>query len=200
MKKILFSVIIALLAIGAASAQKLVSFGPKVGINVSSMSGIKDVANGMKPNFMGGLYFELRPLNFLGISVEALYSGQGIKTGDIQFKDFTANIDANIGYIAVPIMAKLYLGKRLSINAGYQPSFALNSTIDLGGNGNAAIKAKKVISAIPVGLSYSFLWGLLIDARYNIALSNATEGYTLASGEMLRMKNQSFSFSLGWKF
>lgn len=200
MKKILFSIIIALLTVGGVSAQKLISFGPKVGINVSSLSGLKDVVNGVSPDFMGGLYLELRPLNFLGVSVEALYSGQGIKTGDIEFKDFTAKIDANIGYISVPIMAKLYLGRRLSFNVGYQPSFALNSTINIGKNGAAPIKATKVLSAIPIGLSYSFLWGLMIDARYNIALTNIGDGYPLASGEMLRMKNQSFSFSLGWKF
>lgn len=205
MKKILFILSLSLILASSAQAQKLISFGAKVGLNLTTVSGLQDIINGAKPDFTGGLFFELRPLKFLGLSVEALYSAEGFKTGEVQFNDWTGRIEATMGYISTPILAKFYLTKGFSINAGYQPSFLVSSHIQGGKTNGAAVNFTSVVSAIPVGLSYSFNWGLVLDLRYNIGLTNVNEPIEVtldqaATTESFAVKNQVFVLSAGWRF
>lgn len=207
MKKILLSVLVALLISTTASAQKFLSFGVKAGINVSTVAGLRDVIKGTRPDFTGGVFAELRPIKFLGLSIEALYSGQGFKTSQIQFNDWTASLNASLGYIDVPIMAKIYLTRGFSINVGYQPSFLVGATGSLGHNNENQIHFNKVVSSLPVGLSYSFAWGLLVDVRYNIGLSDLNQPIDYDADysddlviKSLNIRNQVFTISAGWRF
>jgi len=47
--------------------------------------------------------------------------------------------------------------------------------------------------SIPVGLSYDFKFGLILDARYNIGVTNLAKnaGYT---------RNSVFAVTAGWRF
>ncbi|MEF9950423.1 MAG: porin family protein [Mucinivorans sp.] len=206
MKKILLSLCLLFLLVGNASAHKLFSFGLKAGLNLATVSGLSDVIHGAKPDFTGGVFFEVRPIKWVGVSIEALYSGQGFKTGQISVEDWTASIDASLGYIAVPIMARIYVAGGLSLNVGYQPSFLVSTSLGVGRESGANLQMTKVVSAIPVGISYSFRWGLMLDLRYNIGLTSANKPIDFSSvpnavtRESLSVKNQVYTLTVGWRF
>ncbi|MEG0815425.1 MAG: porin family protein [Mucinivorans sp.] len=207
MKKFLLLLCVTLMLIPNASAHKLINFGIKAGINVSTVSGFKDVINGAKPDFTGGLFFEVRPIKWVGFSIEGLYSGQGFKTDQIQIHDWTASFNASLGYIAVPIMVKIYITEGLSINVGYQPSFLVSTKLDAGKNSQASLDMTPVLNSIPVGVSYGFKWGLLLDFRYNIGLTNVNKKIDFiptidpnAQAKSLALKNQVYTLSVGWRF
>lgn len=52
----------------------------------------------------------------------------------------------------------------------------------------------KVDFAIPVGISYSFKMGLVLDLRYHIACTNL-----LKDGDY-KLTNQVASLTVGWRF
>ena len=59
--------------------------------------------------------------------------------------------------------------------------------------------------SIPIGLSYTFDYGLFIDGRYNLSLCDIMNQSTKQNLELdgvtyHKVKNRSFSFSVGWKF
>lgn len=196
MKKfLLLSVLLLVLSTGA-SARKILSFGPKVGLNFSTATGFDSVLEGGKLDAVAGLYAEVQPFGWLGASIEALYSGEGFTTREMSFNNHVFSADMSLGYIAVPIMAKLYVLGGLSLNVGYQPSFLIFSNIKIDGGQNVEVEAAKLCSSIPVGVSYSFGFGLLADLRYNIGLSN------INPMEFSResMQNRVWTFSLAWKF
>lgn len=203
MKKILLLAFSALLLSSTASAQKLIGFGPKVGVNFSTVSSLKNVMSRAKADLTGGLFLEVRPIKWLGLSVEALYSAQGFKTNPITVGDWTASVDAALGYIATPIMAKFYFFEGMSVNVGYQPSFLVASHFNVGKENGSVFALRPVVSSIPVGVSYNFKWGLLLDLRYNIGLSNANTPFDINVGtdpQSLAIKNQVFTLSAGWHF
>lgn len=196
MKKILLLSALFIALTTGASAQKLFSFGPKIGVNFATATGLEGLIERGKTNVVGGLYAEVRPLKWLGASIEALYSSEGFVTKDIQIEDWNLTMDMSLGYIAIPIMAKIYVVGGLAINVGYQPSFLISSKISIGGSQGAEIESEKFASTIPVGLSYSFRFGLMVDLRYNIGISDVNP--VVESDE--HMQNRVWSLTVGWKF
>lgn len=196
MKKNLLLIALFVAISTGASAQKLFSFGPKFGVNFATATGWEDLVSGTKTSYTGGFYAEVRPIKFIGVSAELLYSSEGFVTKDIEIGNWSFNMDMTLGYIAVPIMAKIYVVDGLSINVGYQPSFLVASHITFGGSERTEIEAEKVVSSIPVGISYAFKFGLMADVRYNIGISDINP--VIGSDE--RMQNRVWTLSVGWKF
>ncbi len=126
MKKFLLSLAVILLTATTVQAQshKVLNFGVKVGANMSTLTELQDWNSTFKTGFTAGLFFELRPIKLVGVSIDALYSSAGTK---FSFENWSADI--NLGYIDLPIMAKVYLFRGLSVNAGVMPSFLINSSI-----------------------------------------------------------------------
>ena len=59
--------------------------------------------------------------------------------------------------------------------------------------------------SIPVGISYTFEQGLVIDARYNIPVTDIAtdefkEDFSGGNEELNKMTNRVFSLTVGWKF
>lgn len=194
-KTLLLSALFVALSVGA-SAQKIISFGPKVGVNFATATGFESIIEGGKTNFIGGLYAEVRPIKWVGVSVEALYSSEGFVTRDVTFDNQVLNADMSLGYIATPIMAKIYVVGGLSLNVGYQPSFLVTSQVKVSGSQNVDVQAEKYYSAIPVGFSYSFDFGLMADLRYNIGVSDINPLELTDE----HMQSRVWSLTVGWKF
>ena len=195
-KNLLLCLVLAFISVGV-SAQKFLSFGAKAGVNFSTVTGLDGLVDRGKTDFVGGLFVEVRPLKWLGASVEALYSAEGFVTKDIRFGNGNINLDATYGYIAVPILAKIYVVNGLSVNVGYQPSFAVSSSLKVGNSSNLDIEATPVVSSIPVGLSYSFDFGLVVDARYTIGLTDVDP---IETSDDFAWKSRLWSLTIGWRF
>lgn len=203
MKKILLTTLIALTLITSASARnfKTLSFGAKAGVNLSTVSGIADKVGQMKPFFTGGLHFEFRPIKMVGLGAELLYAGGGFQTGPLN--DNGTTINTSYHFIDIPVMARIYAIGGLSINLGVQFSYMFSPTLNIG-ELRSQFGEDKVAFSIPIGLSYTFGFGLIIDARYSFALNDIlpTYYYTDSRGQaqqLPQLKRQAVALTVGWR-
>lgn len=188
MKKV-FLLAVALLAFCAAKAQPAVgdfTWGAKVGFNATNISNF-DAKNKMSIHV--GAFAEKRYSDLLGASAELIYSRQGArdKDGDWKYK-------LRVNYLNIPILAKFFVWEGLSVDVGPQFGFALNAKQKAKGNGNTAkvkIKDFNVFDfSIPIGVTYR-VEDIFVSARYNIGLTNVFD-----SG--VNNKNHVFQLSVGY--
>ncbi len=148
----------------------------------------------------------------IAITAGLFYSRQGFQRGvSLEYPDNILYIEDNSGmkldYLNVPILVNVYLFKGFAIKAGIQPGFLLSAkdVEDVTGKGVAAgydkhastdIKdyCNKVDFSIPVGISYEFNNGIVIDGRYNFGLAN------IAKEDGVSAKNSVFQLGVGYKF
>lgn len=198
MKKIfaIAAMAVACLSANAQQAAGTWSVTPKVGIAATNqfISGDGDSYNGdAKIGLVAGAEVTYQASNRWGISAGALYTMEGAKWGDENYKE-------NFEYINVPILANFYPCHGLAIKAGVQPGFltkAKYSYDSVVGKGDVDIKdnCNSVDFSIPVGVSYEFDAGIMLDARYNIGISNIYKN----TGDV-KTRNLVFQFTVGYKF
>ena len=188
MKKIfLFFVFVAV----ALTAQSQVSlkYGVKAGLNIATLTGDVDDSKSLVGGQFG-VFARISVLDKLAIQPELLYSMQGVKgegeDGNVKFEN---------NYIQVPVMVKFYPIMGLNLQAGPQIGFLASSKFD-----GEDIKdyMKKVDFAMNVGAGYDFDFGLGIDARYSIGLTNVLDFTDELSGA--EAKNGVFSVAVSYSF
>jgi Outer membrane protein beta-barrel domain len=216
MKKI---VIVLLFVFINSNAQENVRFGLKAGLNISKLtiSGINVAPEvNSKLGFHAGAFLAFKISEKFGLQPEALYSNQGYKTS---FKDgFNQyKVEANINYIAIPIMIKFYPVKKFNIEVGPQISFLLNhkglvnkqsliayndpafgnSTVEL----DFEDKTQSIEFGLNAGVSYQINNNIIGSARYNFGISNVNKELISPSGEdQENDRNSVFQFSLNYLF
>lgn len=199
MKKLILLAGISLLATSMSFAQAQVALGLKGGLNLAKLdikAGASNLEN--RTGFHAGA-FGLIKLTKIGIQPEILYSKQGA-----DFKFDSRNYEANFDYINVPVLLKLYLAAGLNIQLG--PQFAFTSTseiVDVTTSTKTTTDAKKLFDkksdiAVAVGAGWDLPFGLTLDARYNIGLSDV-EFKPTTTGNPINFKNQVIQVSLGYK-
>ena len=224
MKKTILLIAV-VLAAGVVSGQKTFTFGPKVGINIadlyaSSAENTRDL-NGTKPSLIVGAFAEYRALKWLAVSADVLYSRQGSTDKATWtergpgggFVTESEEFSYRLNYLNIPILANFYVTKGLALKAGIQPGFLIGSKLRVRSNDGpwetADLKDENLFRTtdidIPVGLSYTLDYGLVIDARYNFSLNDiATDTFkeeiAQEGGDLKKIKNRVFSLTLGWKF
>ncbi|MCG8340313.1 MAG: PorT family protein [Cytophagales bacterium] len=153
-----------------------INFGPKVGGNLSWVSKLREVDTGKKGidfprwSLHGGVYGEYMFNDTWGIRVEELYAGVGSR------KD--KNNKGKLGYLTIPVLAKLHLPSGLSFHLGPQVGFLLSAKAFLLNQvGEVPYKDKDVREnfknidfAIVGGAEYAFESGLIVGARYNFGV------------------------------
>lgn len=180
----------------AANAQASVGIGIKGGLNFANIN----VSNspGVTYNNRTGYHFgaySLIKLGKIGIQPELLFSKQGSN-----YSVSTNNYEANFDYILVPILIKLYTVAGINIQAGPQIGFnsggELKSTVN---NVTTTQSASSLIKSndisIAMGLGWDLPFGLSIDARYNLGVSDNNN----VSGSSSNVKNQVIMISAGYR-
>lgn len=165
------------LAVNAANAQ---GWGVRAGVNISNVSG-NDIGN--IENQIGGyagLYkqFGIVP-KILFIQPEVQYSKQGFNTDE---KDY------NLNYIQVPVVAKLYFLKIISVETGPQFGFLVSDNAD----SSDGFEFNTFDPAWNFGLNFNLPLGLSIGARYIASFNDVIDD----SG----IKNQVIQVGAGFKF
>lgn len=198
MKKILLAAFAIVMCVGGAFAQ--LSMGPKVGLNVSSVTG--DGTN-YRAGVNVGIFGNYRINNLFAIQPEFLYSMQGTAFDDVTIARQTLKSSYTSHYLNIPVLLKVYPWRGLNVQVGPQFGFCVDdeyklkvgdeeiSSNDLKQYGYDS-KANVFDFAIALGLGYEFDFGMTIDARYNFGLTNIYEN---EDG-----KNTMFMLSLGYKF
>ena len=189
------------LLFGVTQAQTMkTKIGIKAGVNLANISddpnaveftpGMKaDFHAGIVLNFHWGLRDELsgKGTGYFGLQPEVLFSRQGFAVDDEAI---------NLNYITLPLLAKFYATKELSLEAGPYIGYLISTS-----PGNTVIEGAEIKlsdltggldAGVAVGLGYEMKNGLFCNARYNLGLSDVASN--------LAWKNNVIAFSIGWLF
>ena len=148
---------------------------------------------------VAGLEGQYQINNWFALSAGLLYTQEGTKIKDSELK-------FNLEYLNIPVMAKFYVAKGLSLNAGLQLGFMTKGKLK--GNGyNDDIKSicNKADFSIPLSIAYEFTNGLSFEARYTGGLTNVIKEETIKAAGMSYKwekdnKNEVFMLTVGYKF
>lgn len=183
---------------GATGSETSPSFGVKGGVNFATITGSDFDSPDSRTSFHAGVFgeFPVAP-DFFSIQVEALYSGQGFESDiDGGFLGGDGKVEYQLDYINVPVLAKFYIVKGLSIEAGPQFSFKVNEEIDTNANADAGDldlnQAKDFEFGVSGGLTFELPVGVFATARYNQGLTEIVENRDA--------KNSVFQLGVGFKF
>jgi len=172
------------------------SYGAKAGLSYATAT--KGTAN-LAPDSRLGLYvgaFVEIPIvdELLSFQGELLYSAQGFeRIYKIDGQEMTA--EYHLDYINVPILAKYYLVRGFSLEAGPQFGFLINDKIKVPFPTEETPIPKEVSKydfSVVAGTSFKFDSGLFISFRY-------THGFSDAIKE-IEAKNTTFQLGVGYEF
>lgn len=193
----------------AQSDDTTTQFGVKAGVNLANIQGDDVGELDSRTSFHLGLFLEIPISERFSFQPEVLYSGQGftaVSRDQDNIFDVDDNVEYQLSYIQVPLMAKFYLVKGLHIEAGPQFGFKVKEEIDYNPadeGGNIEINPddsyiKDFDTNIAVGAGYKFDNGFLISARYTHGLTNIFKDDVLFQN--VDAKNSVWQFGVGFSF
>lgn len=193
MKKILIlTIILFSVSLFAQKSKKDegITIGLKGGLNVSNFEGdIKE--NTFRTSVHVGIFSEIMISDKFSLQPELLYSGQGFSGRAIP--GFSRS---KYDYINLPVLAKIYIAEKISIEAGPQIGFlisAKNRTTD----DNVKIQDQKTVDfGLNLGLAYDLKNGMFFQTRYNLGLSNVNSG---TNSNAVKYTNAVIQISVGIK-
>ncbi len=158
-------------------------------MNVSTFTGDVDDAKSLSRGQFG-VFARVSILDKLALQPELLYSLQGAK-GDVEVGD----VKIKTNYILVPVMFKFYPVMGFNFQAGPQIGF-LTKAETVGED----IKdyMNKMDFAFNIGAGYDTDFGVGIDARYSIGLTNVLDDEDLFGDN--KAQNGVFSVALSYSF
>jgi Outer membrane protein beta-barrel domain len=180
MKKHFF--LAALLALVAFSSQaQLLKIGVKAGLNYANFSGTSIQTDAIT-SYHAGLVSEIKLLEKFAIQPELLYTTQGAT-----YENAGSEFKNELGYIAIPVLAKIYLSKSISLELGPQASFLLSE------KNNFDVEDPNTFEfAIDAGLSLKITKSIFIQGRYVLGLTDISPNADA--------KNSVFQLSAGLMF
>jgi len=120
MNKIVLFLLTSIFITAVSQAQEI-KFGVKGGLNLSTLSGDS-------PNISGrGAVLEVKFNDKFALQPELLYSEQGASAENGQLVNIETKLRLN--YINIPILAKYYLTKGLSVEAGPQLGILIDAGV-----------------------------------------------------------------------
>ncbi|MEO5599573.1 MAG: porin family protein [Cyclobacteriaceae bacterium] len=182
-------------------SQAQFSIGIKAGPNFANINTEATPGQNYKSRsgFHGGAFVLIKAAK-IGVQPEVIFSQQGSKL-EINNETF----ESNFSYVNIPIILKLYTVAGINLQAGPQFGFITSAKTPVQdqlnpGSYNYTDVKDKIKSSdftVALGLGWDLPFGLTIDARYNLGLSNIYE--EAPSQQTENAKNQVFQFSLGYK-
>ncbi len=175
MKKVILSVV-AVFAFAFTNAQEtkdVVKLGVKAGANYDWLATGAGSVYDLRPEvgYHAGLVAEFKMCEKFSFQAEALYSHSSYK---FDGNGNTSGMEIEISEIAVPVLAKFYLVKGLSLELGPQASVIVDTKLT-----EVEANFRKYNIAGTSGLAYDFSSGAFVQARYVynfLNLQNGAEG------------------------
>lgn len=177
------------------------SFGVKGGVNFATVNGDGFDSPDSRTSFHVGALAEFPLAEMFSVQVEALYSGQGFEYNYNLPIVGSQTVEYQLDYINVPVLAKVYLFKGFSLEAGPQFSFLVNEEIDSAPNDNEGDtntdNAKDFEFGFAGGVTFQTDMGLFATARYNQGVTEIFEDRENADN---KASNSVFQIGIGFKF
>lgn len=199
MKKSILIIAVVLFGTTTLSAQEYWNFGVKGGLNLANFTGDDFSSESPLTSFNLGVLAEIPLMDQFSLQPEVIYSGQGFEINEINqdnFLDTDENIEYQLDYVNVPVLAKIYLVDGLSLQAGPSFNFLVNEKIDYGSgeieDPSILPEPKDFEVGGVAGLEYKFNNAFFIQGRYNYGFTETFED--------LDIHNSVWQFSVGYMF
>lgn len=173
------------------------SFGIKGGVNFATVTGDDFDSPDMRTSFHVGAVAEFPLADMFSLQAEGVYSSKGFKSnidGGIIGGD--GDIEYQLDYIDVPVLAKIYVTKGLSFEVGPQFSFLVNEEIDSDPTDDPGDletnEAENFDFGVAGGLTFQTDMGLFATGRYTYGMTEIIEDSDA--------HNSVFQVSIGYKF
>lgn len=196
MKKVVLLAAVLAMSASAAFAQHF-EWGVKAGLNLAKQTKFDGVK--MRVGLHVGVFGEYVISDFWGVQGELLYSQMGSKReyeiddlhGMTNRESSTNDFLYKNNYIVLPILAKLYVWNKLSVDLGPQFGYMISAKEGSFNYYKEFVETKFDVS-VAMGLSYKFFGKLDVSARYNLGLTKPKEVYNTA--------NRVIQFGVGYRF
>lgn len=194
------------LCVSASYGQQRFSAGPRVGLNLSNYWGNADGMS-FKPGIAAGAFLMYSSLNHFGISADVLYSQRGTKydNGVIKFTQ-------RVNYLEIPVVARYFL----TLNGNFRPNIFVGPSLGIKLNAKRVDGSSAAFNGensndfrnLDLGATGGFQlnWGtgnrqhFLIDARYNLGLSDVQTNLPNLWGTRSSLQNSTITIALGYAF
>lgn len=200
----------AVLAMTSTAAFAQFSYGVKAGLNLAKISNLKasvavpeggkaSIDSKFRPAFYVGGFAEYQCNEWFAVAGELLYSEQGGKIkGSSTAGTETINLKATdkFGYLNVPILAKFYPHKSISIDLGPQVAFLLRAKAKSDGE---TVDIKKDMKSTEFALGAGVTWNIanfMVQGRYNLGLTDLVKDNK--GGK--KLKNGVIQLGVGYRF
>lgn len=170
MKKLILTAFLLLGSFAVIQAQSI-RFGIKGGINYANQNGSAITVNSDNYNsdaitsYHAGLVAELKLIERFAIQPELLYTTQGAS-----YKNAVDEFKNELGYLSIPVVAKIYLSKSLSLDLGPQASFLMSQRKNINLEDSETFEF-----AVVGGLGLNVTKKIFIQARYGLGLTEASK-------------------------
>jgi len=197
MKNLLLIAALFTLITTTSNAQKKLVYGVKGGATISNMASENFYKSESKTSFYVGLVAEYSMSPKFSIQPEIIYARQKATVYPYYYcVGFVCSprIDNyTLDYIQVPVLAKLYVFKNLSVELGPSFNFLVHSKeVNKSYNNQTTTNIGKTFEFSGVlGISYKLKNGLFASARYTKGFSDVLDGYA---------KNSSYQLGIGYFF
>ena len=179
------------LALSLTTQAQIFKLGLKGGVNYANQNGTAITINNKNykteaiTNYHIGLLAEVNLGKRFSIQPEILYSTQGAKF--VNAMDVINHFTNDVGYISIPVMAKINLNNTFSLDFGPQASFLLSNKKEV------SIKDQKNLDfGAGGGLTIHVTKGLFVQGRYVVGLTDISPE--------AKVKNSVLQVSAGFLF
>ena len=201
-------------------AQQRFSAGPRLGLNLSNYWGNADGMK-FKPGVVAGAFLMYSSLNHFGISADVLYAQRGTKFSrtvtTIQGNPTTTSFTQRVNYLEIPVVARYFL----TLSGNFRPNVFIGPSLaiklnakrvdgEINGVSTAVVNGENSndFKDLDLGATGGFQlnWGagnrqrFLIDARYNLGLSNVQTDLPNLWGRRNSLQNSTITLTLGYGF
>lgn len=184
MKKLIL-IAIMLFSITTVLQAQSIRFGVKGGANFANQNGDTPPEFESKESitsYHAGLLAEVKLFDSFAIQPELLYSTQGAT-----YKNAVEEFKNELGYLSIPVLAKFYLSKSLSLELGPQASFLLSD------RKNVNLEDPETFEfGVVGGLGLNITKSIFVQARYGLGLTEASKDADI--------KNSTIQLSAGLMF
>lgn len=159
-----------LLVLSFSTQAQLLQIGAKVGLNYANQTGSEITIDNTNYNtsaitsYHTGLIAEIKIVDSFSIQPELLYSTQGAT-----YKNAIKEFDNELGYLSIPVLAKIYLSKTFSLELGPQASFLLSEKDEF-----VAEDSNTFDFAVNAGLGFKITKSIFIQGRYVLGLTEVS--------------------------
>jgi hypothetical protein len=169
-----------------------IKIGIKGGLNVSNVGGDDIENNAIRTSIHAGFVTEFIISDHFSVQPELLYSGQGFSKQEPD--DFSRE---KLDYLLLPVLAKYYVAKNLSIETGPQVGYLLSAKSRTNDSNESIDELSKVDFSLDLGLGYELKNGVFFQGRYNLGITNVNDGPDSSAN---KYTNSVFQFSVGILF